>query len=223
MPASPPARNNFAKKVNPQPEARVKAMKPSQWVVAMLLAAVVCVLPARAQQRTKPEEQPRADKKQAATPVAPKQMQKLMFLLGTWALETTYEKTSFYPKGGDGSGSYQARLGPGGFSLLINFSSVSGPEGQITGHEVITWDPKVGTYKDYVFGSNFPGCFTRTGQWDGSDLVLTGDLASGKTKIALKTVYSGMSEQSFTITESFRKNSTSPFELLLTTKAVRRQ
>ena len=201
----------------------MKAMKLCQWVVAMALAAAVCGPPAQAQQRTKPAELPKADKPRAATQIAPKQMEKLMFLLGTWDFKTTYEKTSFYPKGGDGTGGSQARLGPGGFSLLINFSSLSGPEGQITGHEVLTWDPKVGAYKDYVFGSNFPGCFTRTGRWDGSDLVLTGDLASGKTKIGLKTVYSGIGEQSFTITESFRKTSASPFERLLTTKAARRQ
>lgn len=201
----------------------MKAMKLNQWVVAMALAAAVCVPPAQAQQEAKLEAQPKADKPQATTLIAPKQMGKLMFLLGTWAFKTKYEKTSLYPKGGDGSSGYQARLGPGGLSLLINFSSLSGPEGQITGHEVLTWDPKVSAYKDYVFGSNFPGCFTRTGRWNGSDLVLTGDLASGKTKIGLKTVYSGIGEQSFTITESFRKTSASPFERLLTTKAARRQ
>lgn len=197
-------------------------MKLSHYIAPILLAAIACLPPAQAQQKTKPAEQPKAEKPQA-TPIAPKQMEKLMFLLGTWDFKTKYEKTSFYPKGGDGSGGYQARLGPGGFSLLVNFSSSSGPEGQITGHEVLTWDPKVGAYKDYVFGSNFPGCFTRTGHWDGSNLVLTGALASGATRIGVKTVYSGMSEQSFTITEYSRKNSTSPYELLLTTTAIRRQ
>jgi hypothetical protein len=51
---------------------------------------------------------------------ARQEVQKLAFLMGTWAAEDKYERTPLNPNGGEGSGTYRTILGPGGFSLLTD-------------------------------------------------------------------------------------------------------
>jgi hypothetical protein len=113
-----------------------------------------------------------AQEKQPLKP-AP-EMERLKFLQGKWRYTESYPQSSMVPNGGTGSGTYAATPGPGGFSQIADFQGIS-PEGNIAGHEVITWDPAEKVYKSYVFGNNFPGCFMKKGHWNGNELVFTGD------------------------------------------------
>jgi hypothetical protein len=56
------------------------------------------------------------------------EMQQIKFLQGKWHCAETYEKTDMYPKGGQGTGSYVAKAGPGGFSQIVDFQD-EGPDG----------------------------------------------------------------------------------------------
>src|SRR5262245_48896621 len=77
------------------------------------------------------------------------EMDRLAFLVGTWHAADKYEKTAFNPNGGEGSGSYQTIVGPGGFSVLTDYQ-YEAPHGRSSGHQVLAWDPKLGSYVGYV-------------------------------------------------------------------------
>jgi hypothetical protein len=73
------------------------------------------------------------------------EMEKLSFLLGVWEAADIYEKTAINPNGGEGSGSYKTIAGPGGFSVLTDYQ-YKAPHGESSGHQVLTWEQKLGSY-----------------------------------------------------------------------------
>jgi hypothetical protein len=126
-----------------------------------------------------------AQEKPAAAPAtAPRpgaaEMERLKFYLGEW------DYTESYPKnGGQNTGIYTSKLGPGGNSLVQSFHS-HGPMGDFEGLLVITWDPKEKAYKSYVFGNDFPGCIVETGRFEGDELVFRGEMTMGGKHLAMR-------------------------------------
>jgi hypothetical protein len=59
-------------------------------------------------------------------------MERIKFLIGRWNTDSEYEKTPMIPEGGKSTGWYEARLGPGGFSIIADFQ------------ESAPWDRKLG-------------------------------------------------------------------------------
>jgi hypothetical protein len=92
----------------------------------------------------------------------------------------TWDYTEKYPKrdGSEGprnTGVYTSELGPGGNSIINHFHS-HGPVGDFDGMLVMTWDATDKVYKQYVFGSDFPGAVLEKGTWEGDTLEFRGDV-----------------------------------------------
>jgi hypothetical protein len=183
----------------------------------IIAAVIVFLLPASALQTQDKAADPKLQKESA--PVPGPEMDQLKFLRGYWRYVSTYEKSSFYPDGGKGSGTYVTTQGPGGFSQIAEFSGTS-PDGREAGHEVTTWDPEEHAYKSYVFGNNFPGCIVRTGRWEGSTLVFDADFVLGGKKLHLQSSTTVNSDGSITIVEKFGTDD-GPLQPTLTLKATR--
>jgi hypothetical protein len=52
----------------------------------------------------------------------------------------------------------------------------------------MTWDAKEKTYKEYVFGNNFPGALVETGTFEGDDLVFRTEIPMGGATMKLRNV-----------------------------------
>jgi hypothetical protein len=115
------------------------------------------------------------------------EMERLKFYLGEWEYTETYPKSAFYPNGGENTGIYTCRLGPGGNSLINTFHS-HGPVGDFEGLLILTWDLKEKAYKEYVFGDGFPGAVVQTGAFEGDTLVFRSDLDGGGQTMKLRNV-----------------------------------
>ena len=172
-------------------------------LTVIVLAAAVCLSPASGQQK----------------PEGLVQMEKLQLLVGTWSYTETWEKTPRSPNGSTGPGTYDARLGPGGYSLIIDFTTHASFGDEI-GHGILTWDPKEKAYKQYIVGNAFPGAAIFTGNWEGDLLVFQGEFEAGGKKTSLKTTYTEWKPKSITILEYYRVGD-APFQLLQTTKATK--
>ncbi len=178
-------------------------MKLTQILAGIAVAAALCLSPAAGQQK----------------PEGLEQMGKLQLLVGTWSYTETYEKSAYMPNGGGGTGTYEARLGPGGYSLIIDFTTHAGFGDEI-GHAILTWDPKEKAYKQYVAGNSFPGCAIFTGHWEGDLLTFQGEFEAGGVKTLLKTTYTEWKPKSITILEYYGVGD-APLQLLQTTKATK--
>ena len=141
------------------------------------------------------------------------EMEKLKLLVGTWSYTETYAK------GASGTGTYSAQLGPGGYSLIIDFTTHMATGDEI-GHAILTWDPKERVYKQYAVGNDFPGCAIFTGKREGEVLNFYGEFETPRGKMTLKNTYTEWTPKSITI-EGFVRVGDGPFRLLHTTKAVK--
>jgi hypothetical protein len=106
-----------------------------------------------------------------ATPLAA--MEKLAFMIGTWRAADHYEKTPSIPNGGSGSGVYKTIPGPGRLSILTDYQ-YQGPQGESSGHQVLTWDVNEDRYVGYLVTSTSPGFTQVVGDWEGANFVLSG-------------------------------------------------
>jgi Protein of unknown function (DUF1579) len=144
------------------------------------------------------------------------EMKKLAFLLGTWTASDIYEKSRFAPNGGSGSGIYKTVLGPGGFSLLTDYH-YQGPHGKRSGHQMLTWDPKQGRYLGCIVTSDSAGSILVEGNWEGPDLVLSGNFESGGIKVSFREVFSAISSATMTLRQ-YNSIDGAPARLFGTTK-----
>jgi hypothetical protein len=183
----------------------------------ILAAAILLLLPAPVQNAQDKNANTPTLKPPVPTPGP--EMDQLKFLRGYWRYVSTYEKSSFYPNGGKGAGTYITTEGPGGFSQIAEFSGTS-PDGREAGHEVTTWDPDEHSYKSYVFGNNFPGCIPRTGHWEGATLIFDADFVLDGKKLHLQSSTTANSDGSLTIVEKFGADG-GELQPTLTLKATR--
>jgi hypothetical protein len=159
------------------------------------------------------------DSAAAAKPSAP-EMERLKFYLGIWDYTETYPKSTFSPKGGQNTGVYTSKLGPGGNSLENTFHS-QGPVGDFEGLLIMTWDAKEKSYKSYTFGNDFPGCFVQAGSFEDDALVYRGDLVMGEQHIALRNSTRFIAPNRMSSDEYSAVNG-QPEKLLVHVEAVRR-
>jgi hypothetical protein len=120
---------------------------------------------------------------------------------GLWKTTTTVEPGAFLPKGGSASGHADIRSGPAGNSLIERTRS-RGALGNFAGMGTIWWDAKAAAYRGLWCDSLSPtGCdMTGTGQWDGNNLVFTGDSEMEGKKMQMRETYSDITIDSFTFT-----------------------
>ena len=151
----------------------------------------------------------------AAAPAVSPEMQRLQkFYLGTW------EYTENYGKGAVNTGIYTSELGPGGNSMINHFHS-QGPVGEFEGVLVITWDPKEKAYKNYVFGSDFPGALITTGNFEGDVLVFRGVVETPNVRMEIRSSAS-VDETGVMKVQEFVTKPGKPEALLVTVEAKRK-
>jgi hypothetical protein len=182
----------------------------------IIAVGMIFLMPATAQQ-SKDKANVTAGQKSPEPKPGP-EMDQLKFLRGYWHYVSTYDKSSFYPYGGKGSGTHITTEGPGGFSQIAEFQGTS-PDGFQAGHEVTTWDPQELAYKSYVFGNNFPACVVRTGHWDGNNLIFDADFELGGAKLHMQSSTTANPDGTVTIVERFSADG-APMQTLLTLKAT---
>lgn len=146
---------------------------------------------------TSAQQKPAEKKAPAASMTRPQpgpEMGKIKFLIGTWTYTEKHEPGAMGP-GGEAKGTYTAKLGPAGLSIVTDFRS-TGPTGESVGHEVITWDANAKAYKFYAFTNDVAGGIISTGRWEGANLVTTGELEFAGQKIAMRGVMSDITGNS---------------------------
>jgi hypothetical protein len=127
------------------------------------------------------------------------EMKDLRALVGTWNTEETFEQTPMMPAG-TATGTNTVRLGPGGFTVLMEERS-KGSLGVFSGHGVLTWDPNEKAYKTYWSDSMTPGVTISTGHKEGENIVYTGEVMMGGKKMSIRDVVSDRTPTSYTLTE----------------------
>src|SRR5216684_7848353 len=188
------------------------------WTVAISFVLVLSV-PLLAALQEKTAEKPAPAAAQAAKPGAV-EMDRLKFYLGVWDYTETYPKSASYPSGGKNTGVYTSKLGPGGNSLINTFHS-QGPVGDSEGLLVMTWDAKEKTYKEHVFGGDFPGALVETGQFEGDALVYRTEMAAQGATVKLRNV-TRLTSSGTLVSEQFMAMKDAPEKLFVRVEAKRR-
>jgi hypothetical protein len=186
-------------------------------IVTIVAFALALVIVAGAQESSE-QKKPAAEEMKAPKPGP--EMERLKFLIGHWSTDSEYVKTSMIPEGGKSAGWYEARLGPGGFSVIADFEE-NGPLGPEIGHEVISWDPKQDAYTVVTVGNAFPGAVIGKSRWVGDKLVTEHDFTEGGTTMHLRSEYSDIKDHSTRI-EEFVQVGDSPAQLLYKSYAVKK-
>src|SRR6266571_262263 len=137
------------------------------------------------------------------TPQPSPEMQKLVNALsGTWSLREEYEHIDSMPGGGLGKGDVVWRPGPGGLSLIEDYHSKN-PKGHVFGLSVTWWDEIAKGYWALWCADSLPtGCtvMARLAKWEGNQLVLGDEFASGGKKFTFKETVSDITPKTYTQT-----------------------
>ena len=169
-------------------------------LITLFTAALLCS--SAVAQETKAPKKGKSATPTASGPAMPKpaaEMKDLRALVGTGNTEETFEQTPMMPAG-TATGTNTVRLGPGGFTVLMEERS-KGSLGAFSGHGVLTWDPNEKAYKTYWSDSMTPGVTVSTGHKEGDNLVYTGEVMMGGKKMSMRDVVSDRTPTSYTLTE----------------------
>ena len=199
-------------------------MKPiwkTKHVLAILVVAALAICTtAFAKHQEKAAQQTTQQTTQTPAKPGAAEMERLKFYLGEWDYTETYTKSREMPDGGQDSGVYISKLGPGGNSLINTFHT-QGPFGDFEGLLIMTWDAKEKAYKLYGFANDFPGAIIETGQFEGETLVFRGEFSMGATKVALRNVTRLVAPGKL-VSEDFTSANGAPEKLFLRLEATKR-
>jgi hypothetical protein len=166
-------------------------------VVTTILAAGLLCLAAPAQETSASKKKTSAPAAMAMPKPAP-EMKELKALVGTWTTDEQYEAGPMGPAG-TGAGINTVRLGPGGFSILVDIRS-KGSMGAFLGHGMYAWDADEKMYKGAWVDSMSPALPTQNGHKEGANLVFTGEVTMGGKKISVRDVWSDFTPTSHVLT-----------------------
>jgi Protein of unknown function (DUF1579) len=170
-------------------------MKTARFM-AVLAAGFLCLASAQEKSAAKKKSGETASMQ---TPKPAPEMKDLREFIGTWSTDETFEPSPWMPSGGTGTGTNTVRLGPGGFTILMDQSSKSAM-GPFRGHGILTWDPNEKAYKFIWADSMTPGVVTETGHKEGDTITFTGDTMMMGKKVSVKDVISDRTPTSYTLT-----------------------
>ncbi|HWP43517.1 MAG TPA: DUF1579 family protein [Blastocatellia bacterium] len=148
------------------------------------------------------------------------EMEKIKFQLGTWKTTEKHEAGQGYP-GGEGKGTMVVRPGPGGLSLIMEYTSSSSVIGPFSGLGITVWDAEARTYKNYWVDSFTAGLMEMTGNWQGKDFVLTGQAKQMGKTYTMKEVITDITPTSYTL-KMYMSEDGGPEWLAMTIKAVKK-
>ena len=108
------------------------------------------------------------------------QHKRLEKLAGSWIAEETLAPSPWDPKGGPAVGKIEARIGIGGFFLVLDYVQERNERVTYQGHGVYGYDPKKQRWTMHWFDS-MGGCSEQAslGVWDGDKLVFQGQSEQG--------------------------------------------
>ena len=129
------------------------------------------------------------------------EMAKLQALVGSFRVDEHYEAG---PWGGASQGAGYSRVtaGPGGFSVLVDYTTLSGVMHGLKGHGVLGWDDGAKTYREVWTDSMGPIIAESTGNWDGDTLVMRSEGTMMGKSYKEEDVFSGITPDGFTLTMS---------------------
>ena len=182
-------------------------MKTISRVVFLAMLAGCCYLALFAQEKAAPAK-PKAAKPASQAPAMPmpkpaSEITKLIKTLsGNWNVMEKHEKNPMMPNGGEGKGTAKIWAGPGGLSLMENYTS-TGAMGSFKGMGTWWWDPKAQIFHGLWCDNMTPnGCDTSgSTKWEGDNLVGTmqADMGGGQMMM-MRFTYSDMKPDSFVMT-----------------------
>lgn len=133
-----------------------------------------------------------------AKPTPGPEMDRLKALLGSFKVDE--KMTGAMGPSGVNAGFSRISEGPGGFTILIDYTTLSGPNHGMKGHGVLGWDAEAKTYKQVWVDSMGPMIEVSTGAWEGDNLVLTASGTMMGKAYQSRTTVSGISADGFTVT-----------------------
>lgn len=166
---------------------------------SLLLLCLSLALLAPAQEKPAAQAPPAPG---APMPKASPEMRKLIKTFrGVWTTSEKHEPSPIMPNGGTGKGQARFMPGPGGLSLIENYTSQSGA-GRFVAHGVTWWDPDQKVYSGiWCDNTSANGCETGgTMKWDGDKLLGTMETSMTGHKAKLEETYSNITPNSFTYT-----------------------
>ena len=166
--------------------------------LSISLLAILCGLVLCAQ------DKPAAEKKTESAaagglPGPAPEMKELREMIGTWTIEEAFEPSPMMPNSGTGTGTFTARLGPGGFTVLMDLQDKT-TMGASSGHGMVTWDPTEKAYGFLWVSSDTPGFQILTGHKEGDNLVFTAQPVLMGKKVEVKDVIAHRTPTSYTFT-----------------------
>lgn len=113
------------------------------------------------------------------------EMEKRKWVVGTWNVTETHERSDWSP-GGIGEGMSVIALGPGGHSQIITYHS-TGLTGKFSGHGMIAWDPESKVYRSAWTDSMTPGIVMMDCREEGRDWVCFGESMMQGKRMAMRS------------------------------------
>ena len=168
----------------------------------LLVVMTICALTAVAaddKAKSSEKKKPAGSAAMMAPRPAP-EARELRDFVGTWKSQDVMEKIEGMMPGGEGTSMSTVYLGPGGFSIIINTKSLSGPMANYRGSGIMAWDATDKEYKMVWVDSMTPGLVVETGQKEGNDIVMRGEFKMAGKTMKVRDVFSDRTPTSYTIT-----------------------
>ncbi|HET6329415.1 MAG TPA: DUF1579 family protein [Holophagaceae bacterium] len=127
------------------------------------------------------------------------EMDKLKPLIGSFRVDQHLEASIMGPAGLS-SGFSHVGEGPGGLSLIIDYTVHSGPMHGMKGHSILGWDGEAKTYKQVWTDSMAPMIVMSTGGWEGETFVMHSEGTMMGKAYKERDSFSGMGPDGFTLT-----------------------
>ena len=125
-------------------------------------------------QEKKAEKKGAAKQEAGAPPMAkpaPEMTRLIKMFAGTWTSAEKFEPSPMVPKGGASQGTATFKAGPGGNSLIEEYTSPHGVMGPFHGLGVTWWDAKAGAFKGTWCDSMTNDCMVGGMKWQGDKIV----------------------------------------------------
>lgn len=144
----------------------------------------------------------------------------LRALVGTW--DVSY-KMPPGPSGrsGQGSGQMTCRVGPNNESVILDYTSTSGPMSGFKTHQIIAWDAEQRLYNIVWIDTYTPGITQAIGKPTDNGIIYSRQSMRGELKVISKGAFSKITPESFTLTNSMSLDD-GPDVVTLTLRYTRR-